>query len=156
MKKKLVVWILTVSLTATNGCLVCAQEPVPDIPSEVQEYITNEADTQEDKNEPDTELIPSEEANMEGIILKNSEDGLLTNQPSPSEEYELASKSSNTNSRKSLTGNSISLDSSTITYSYTCRQIPCESLGGIYFLNNTVHFTPQIHINHLSYIPLTD
>ena len=71
-------------------------------------------------------------------ILKNSEDGLLTNQPSPSEEYELASKSSNTNSRKSLTGNSISLDSSTITYSYTCRQIPCESLGGIYFLNNTV------------------
>ena len=50
----------------------------------------------------------------------------------------MASKSSNTNSRKSLTGNSISLDSSTITYSYTCRQIPCESLGGIYFLNNTV------------------
>ena len=48
------------------------------------------AKTQEDKdkNEPDEELIPPEEANMEEIILKNPEDGLLINQPSPSQDYE--------------------------------------------------------------------
>ena len=69
MKKKLVVWILTVSLTATNGCLVCAQEPVPDIPSEVQEYITNEADTKED-----TETSPLEK----DITESPAEDGTDT------------------------------------------------------------------------------
>jgi hypothetical protein len=160
MKKKLAVWILTVSLTATNGCIVCAQDSIPDIPPEAQENIINEEDTQtnplekdiiestaedgaktqedKDKNEPDEELIPPEEANMEEIILKNPEDGLLINQPSPSQDYELASKTPNTKRSKSLTGNSVPLDETTIRYSNICRQIPCENLGGIYFLNDRV------------------
>ena len=103
----------------------------------------------------ETEAISSDK---QVIAIKEPAAGMVINETSGTDD--VISEFSDTNDETDnvnpgLTGNALPLEEGAVQYnsiSTKCEQIPCESLGGIYFLNGTVLSFYSVETNEISQV----